>query len=538
MDVKKKSSIKKKVVKKASPKPKTAKKETFEKKLYDTAEILRGNVSPTSYKDIALGLLFLKYISNRYDVRQAEIKEETKDLTEKERNYLLNLKDQYTSKGVFYFKEGNNWKDLTKIVSNEKNLAIKIDEMIQEIEYDNQELEGILPKVFAGSGIANDNLKLLIENFDTIPTDEIENDSFGKIYEYFLKNFHKKIGQKGGEFFTPESIVQLLVEIIEPYTGIIYDPTCGSGGMFVQSKKFQDAHKNKNKKGTSIYGVESQRDIWRIAKMNLTMRGIEAKNIVRNNCLLDHPFEKVKANRILANPPFNMGEWGHEKLTNDTMFAKYGMPGDGKPGGNYAFMSHMIHHLDEKDGKLGLVLANGSMSVGGKEGDVREKIVKDDLIDCMVALPTNLFYTVTIPACLWFVSKNKDDGKSRKRKGETLFIDARKIFTQIDRAHNELSQEQIQKIAGTYRSFIGEKGYPKYEDVAGYCKAVTIEDIEKNNFVLTPGRYVGAEEIEDDGEPFPEKMKRLTTEYDRLTKESAKLDKEIRKNLKEIGFEI
>ena len=517
---------------------KQAKEQTLEDKLWDTAELLRGKVSPTSYKDIALGLLFLKFISNRYDVRRAEIEQETKDSTEKERNYLLNLKDQYTAKGVFYLQEGDNWNDLTKMASSEKNLAIKIDEMIQEIENDNPDLENVLPKVFAGSGIPNDSLQQLIETFDTIPTDDLSTDHFGQIYEYFLRNFHKKIGQKGGEFFTPESIVQLLVEIIEPYEGIIYDPTCGSGGMFVQSKKFQDAHKDKSKKGTSIYGVDSQQDIWRIAKMNLTMRGIEAKNIKNADCLLDHPFEKVKANRILANPPFNMGEWGHEKLGSDARFAKYGMPGDGKPGGNYAFMSHMIHHLDEKDGKLGLVLANGSMSGGGKEGDIREKIVKDDLIDCMVALPTNLFYTVTIPACLWFVSKNKDDKKSRKRKGETLFIDARKIFTQVDRAHNELSEEQIQKIAGTYRSFIGEKGYPKYEDVAGYCKAVKIEDIEKNNFVLTPGRYVGAEEIEDDGEPFPDKMKRLTTEYDRLTKESTKLDKEIRKNLKEIGFEI
>jgi len=198
----------------------------------------------------------------------------------------------------------------------------------------------------------------------------------------------------------------------------------------------------------------------------------------------------------------------------------------------------MIHHLDEKDGKLGLVLANGSMSGSGKEGAIRQKIIEDDLIDCMVALPTNLFYTVTIPACLWFVTKNKDDGKSRKRKGETLFIDARKIFTQVDRAHNELSEEQIQKIAGTYRSFIGEKGYPKYEDISGYCQVSKIEDIAKNNYVLTPGRYVGAEEIEDDGEPFEDKMKRLTQEYARLTEESAKLDKEIRKNLKEIGFEI
>ncbi len=233
-----------------------------------------------------------------------------------------------------------------------------------------------------------------------------------------------------------------------------------------------------------------------------------------------------------------MGEWGHEKLVNDARFAKYGMPGNGKPGGNYAFLSHMIYHLDERDGKLGLVLANGSMSAGGKEGDIREKIVKDDIVDCMVALPTNLFYTVTIPACLWFVTKNKDDGKSRKRKGETLFIDARKIFTALDRAHNELSEDQIQRITCTYRSFIGEKGHPKYKDIAGYCKAVKISDIEKNNFVLTPGRYVGAEEIEDDGEPFEDKMKRLTTEYAKLSAESKKLDKEIRKNLKGLGFEI
>ncbi len=517
---------------------KEVKEKSLEDKLWDTAEVLRGNVSPTSYKDIALGLLFLKFISNRYDVRRAEIQKEIVNSTEKEQKYLLNLKDQYTAKGVFYLKEGDNWDDLAKMASSEKNLAIKIDEMIQEIENDNPDLENVLPKVFAGSGISNDNLQQLIETFDTIPTHEIENDSFGRIYEYFLRNFHKKIGQKGGEFFTPESIVQLLVEIIEPYEGIIYDPTCGSGGMFVQSKKFQDAHKDKSKKGTSIYGVESQRDIWRIAKMNLTMRGIEARNITRNNCLTDHPFEKIKANRILANPPFNMGEWGHSKLKDDAMFAKYGTPSDGKPGGNYAFMSHMIYHLNEKNGRLGLVLANGSMSAGGKEGKIREKIIEDDIIDCMVALPTNLFYTVTIPACLWFVTKNKDDGKTRKRKGETLFIDARKIFTSIDRAHNELSEEQIQKITETYRSFVGKKGYPKYKDMAGYCKAVKISEIEKNNFVLTPGRYVGAEEIKDDGEPFQDKMKRLTIQYAKLSDESGRLDKEIRKNLKGIGFEI
>ena len=516
----------------------TKKEKSFEDKLWDTAELLRGKVAPSSYKDIALGLLFLKFISYWYDQRRAEIEKQNKNKTEKERNYLLKLKDSYSSKGVFYLKEGDRWDDLVKIVSSEKNLAIKIDNMIQEIENDNAELENVLPKVFAGSGIPNQNLQQLIENFDSISTQDISKDSFGRIYEYFLRNFSKKLGEKGGEFFTPESIVRLLVEIIEPYQGIIYDPTCGSGGMFVQSYKFLQAHENKKGKGISVYGVETRSDIWRICKMNLAMRGIEAKNIKCADCLLEHPYEKVKANRILANPPFNMGEWGHAKLKDDVRFSKYGTPSEGKPGGNFAFMSHMIYHLDEKDGKLGLVLANGSMSAGGKEGNIRQKIVEDDLIDCMVALPTNLFYTVTIPACLWFISKNKDDGKSRKRKGETLFIDARKIFTPVDRAHNELSPKQIEKIAGTYRSFIGEEGYPKYKDEAGYCKAVKIKDIEKNNFVLTPGRYVGAEEIEDDGEPFQDKMKRLTTEYAKLSDESAKLDKEIRKNLKGIGFEI
>ncbi len=529
---------KKKLTKKNTvSKPKAEK--SLEAKLYDTAELLRGKVAPSAYKDIALGLLFLKFISFWYDQRREEIKIENKEKTQKEIDYLLNLKDSYTSKGIFFLKEGDKWDDLVKVVASEKNLSIKIDEMIQEIENDNDSLEGVLPKVFTQSGIPNQNLHQLIENFDSISTENISKDYFGKIYEYFLRNFSKKLGQKGGEFFTPESIVQLLVEIIEPYEGIIYDPTCGSGGMFVQSYKFLQAHNKERKgKGLSVYGVESQRDIWRISKMNLTMRGIEANNIKNADCLLENPFEKVKANRILANPPFNMGEWGHSKIKDDAMFSKYGTPGDGKPGGNYAFMSHMIHHLDEKDGKLGLVLSNGSMSGGGVEGDIRQKIVEDDLIDCMIALPTNLFYTVTIPACLWFISKNKDDGKSRKRTGETLFIDARKIFTSIDRAHNELSEEQIQKIASTYRSFIGEKGYPKYKDVAGYCKAVKIADIEKNNFVLTPGRYVGAEEIEDDGEPFPEKMRRLTSEYAKLSEESKKLDVEIRKNLKGIGFEI
>lgn len=354
-------------------------------------------------------------------------------------------------------------------------------------------------------------------------------------------NFSKRELSRGGEFFTPESIVKLLVEILEPYQGIIYDPACGSGGMFVQSYKFLDAHKkelkNTKKTGISIYGVESQTGIWRICKMNLAIRGIESKNIKNDDCLVGHPFSNLKANRIMANPPFNLREWGYEKLRDDKQFSRYGLPSYSKAGGNYAFMEHMIYHMDEKNGRMGLVLANGSMSSGGQEGKIREAIVRSDLVDCMVSLSTNLFFTVTIAACLWFLTKNKADGETRKRNGETLFIDARNIFTKVDRVLNEISPEQIEKVAGTYRSFIGEEGYSKYGDIPGYCKVATIDEIEKNNFILTPGRYVGAEVIEDD-EPFEEKMKRLTEEYSKLAEESKKLDEEILKNFKEISFDI
>jgi len=522
---------------------------SFEDKLWETAEQLRGSVEVSEYKYIALGLMFLKFISDRYEERREEILEETKDKkhenycdNEKDRQYILKQKDLYESRGIFYLKEGDRWSDLLKKLGSEKQLGIKIDEMLTEIEKDNPSLENVLPKRFSASTISNDALKDLIELFDTISAGRKEVlaiDSFGRIYEFFMKKFSKKEGQKGGEFFTPESIVRLLVEILEPYEGLIYDPTCGSGGMFVQSQKFLDAHQNGNgKKKLSVYGVEKQTGIWRIAKMNLALRGIESKNIKNNDCLLEHPFANLKANRVLANPPFNQREWGHDKLTDDARFREYGLPTPSKPGGNFAFMSHMLYHLDDKDGRMGIVLANGSMSAGGTEGKIREAMVRADRIDCMIALPTNLFFTVPIPACLWFLTKNKNDGKTRKRSGETLFIDARKIFTKVDRVLNEFSPEQIEKIAGTYRSYIGEKGYPKYEDVAGYCKVATIPDIEKNNFVLTPGRYVGAEDIEDDDEPFEEKMKKLVSEYAKLSEESVKLDKEIRKNLKEIGFEI
>jgi type I restriction enzyme M protein len=537
MKIKKES--KSKTGKKKATKSKVVKKESLEKKLYKAAEQQRGKVAPSDYKDIALGLLFIKFISYWYDQRRAEIEIETKDSSTQERNYLLNLKKNYSQHGVFFLKKDDRWVDIKKSVSSEPNLAIKIDKILQQIEKDNPALENVLPNVFANAEIKNDNLKALIEDFDDIPENEISKDTFGKVYEYFLKMFHKKSGEKGGEFFTPKSIVELLVEILEPYNGIIYDPTCGSGGMFVQSYKFLKEHKTNQQQHLAPYGIESRPDIWRICKMNLALRGINADNIIGPaDCLTDHPLENLKANYILANPPFRVGEWGYEKLKNDIRFTKYGIPSNSKSGGDYAFMSHMIHHLDEKNGKLALVLDNGSMSSGSNERNIRQKIIEDDLIDCIIALPVGLFFTVSIPACLWFISKNKNDGKSRKRKGETLFIYAEKMFIPIDRKQNQFSAKQLEKIVSTYRSYIGDKKYPKYKDKPGYCHVSTIEKIRKNKFFLNPGRYVGVEEIEDNSEPFPEKMKQLTQEYSKLTEESTTLHKKIRKNLKEMGFEI
>jgi type I restriction enzyme M protein len=537
MKIKKES--KSKTGKKKATKPKVVKKESLEKKLYKAAEQQRGKVAPSDYKDIALGLLFIKFISYWYDQRRAEIEIETKDSSAQERNYLLNLKKNYSQHGVFFLKKDDRWVDIKKSASSEPNLAIKIDKILQQIENDNPSLENVLPDVFASAEIKNDNLKALIEDFDDIPEDEISKDTFGKIYEYFLKMFHKNSGEKGGEFFTPKSIVELLVEILEPYNGIIYDPTCGSGGMFVQSYKFLSKHRKNKQQYLAPYGIESRPDIWRICKMNLALRGINSDNIIGpNDCLVEHPLEDLKANYIIANPPFRLGQWGHDKLVNDIRFKKYGMPSEGKFGGDYAFISHMIHHLDEKNGKLGLVLDNGSMSSSGKEMKIRQKIIEDDLIDCMIELPGSLFFTVKIPACLWFISKNKDDGKSRKRNGETLFINAKNISVPIDNSQVKFSPEQLDQIVSTYRSYVGMEGYPKYKNIPGYCKVATIEEMKESKFMLMPGKYVGYEKIVDSGKPFPERMNLLTQEYKTLISQSNELDKKIIKNFRSMGFEI
>jgi len=532
------SQIKLKSKSKKIPKSKKEKpKLTLEQSLWETAEQLRGTVEVSQYKYIALGLMFLKFISDRFEERRKEISDSCK--SEKKREFLIEDDDSYTEKGVFYLKKGSRWSDLMK-AATQKNLGIKIDQMFRDIEQTNTVLTGVFPQVFASSNIANENLTELVNMFSKIgfgTKEKLDLDSFGRAYEFFIKKFAMNEGRRGGQFYTPKSVVQLLVEILEPYQGIIFDPTCGSGGMFVQSHKFIEAHKGK-KEDVSIYGQEVIDGIWRICKMNLALRGIDSSNTFLGDSLKNNKFpSNKKANFVMANPPFNYKEWGHNQLKTDKRWV-YGTPSDSKPGGNYAFMQHMLYHLDEKNGRMGLVLANGSMSTGGVEGKIREKIVEADLVDCMIAMPTNLFFTVTISVCIWFFAKNKANRRFKARKCETLFIDARKIFTPISRVQNDLTDDQIEKIAGTYRSYVGEKGYPKYKDVPGFCKVATKEEIAKFGYVLTPGRYVGAEYVEEDDEPFEEKMKKLTKEYGRLVEKSKELDKQIRKNLKDLGFEI
>lgn len=521
---------------KSNQKPKKEEKvKTLEESLWETAEQLRGTVEVSQYKYIALGLMFLKFISDRFEERRKEIEQSAK--SEKQREMLIEDKDEYIQKNIPFLEKGTRWSDLMK-EATQKNLGLRIDQMLRKIEQVNPVLSGVSPQVFSDSKIANENLTALINEFSKIgfgTKKAIDTDTFGRAYEFFIKKFAMSEGRRGGQFYTPRSVVKLLVEILEPYKGIIFDPTCGSGGMFVQSHKFLAAHHGR-KDDLSIYGQEVIDGIWRICKMNLILRGIDTSNIYLGDSLKNNKFpHDKKANFVLANPPFNVKEWGYNQLSADKRWV-YGTPS--KTNANYAFMQHMLYNLDEKNGRMGLVLANGSLQVSGTEGEIRKNIVEADLIDCMIALPTNLFFTTTIPACLWFFTKNKTNGRYRNRKGETLFIDARKIFTAIDRAQNEFSEEQIEKISGTYRSYVGEEGYPKYKDIPGYCKVATIKEIEKNNFVLTPGRYVGAEDIEEDDEPFEDKMKRLVKEYSKLSEKSKDLDKEIRKNLKELGFEI
>ena len=509
----------------------------FEKDLWRAADALRSNMDAAEYKHVVLGLIFLKYISEAFEEHHAKLTVERASGADPEDP------DEYRAVNIFWVPKEARWSHL-KANAKQPSIGKMVDDAMLAIERDNPSLKGVLPKDYAHPRLDKQRLGQLIDLIGNIGLGDKEHrgkDILGRVYEYFLAQFASAEGKKGGQFYTPRCVVQLLVEMLAPYKGRVYDPCCGSGGMFVQSVKFVEAHATGNGNGgkargeISIYGQESNHTTWRLAKMNLAIRGIDA-NLGKEHADSFHRnlHPDLKADYILANPPFNDSDWRGDLLKKDKRW-KYGVPP--ASNANFAWVQHFIHHL-APTGLAGFVLANGSMSsTQSGEGEIRKNIVEADLVDCMVALPGQLFYSTQIPVCLWFIARDKKDRRFRDRRGETLFIDARKMGRMIDRVHRELTEEDIRKIAETYHAWRGDKDCKKkYKDVPGFCKAATIEEIRKHNHILTPGRYVGAAAEEDDGQPFEEKMAQLAAELREQTKKSTKLDKLIWANLEDIGY--
>ncbi|MCS6804887.1 MAG: class I SAM-dependent DNA methyltransferase [Acidobacteriota bacterium] len=505
----------------------------YEAELWRMADALRGSMDAAEYKHVVLGLVFLKYISDAFEELQRKLEAERAEGADPEDP------DEYRAVNIFWVPPEARWSYL-KSQARQPTIGQLVDDAMAGIERDNPSLKGVLPKEYARPALDKQRLGQLIDLITNIKVGDEEaraKDVLGRVYEYFLSQFASAEGRKGGEFYTPRCVVKLLVEMLEPYHGRVYDPCCGSGGMFVQSVEFIRAHASGNGNGgkakadISIYGQESNYTTWRLAKMNLAIRGIEGQ-IAHGDTFHNDRFPDLKADFILANPPFNVSDWGGERLREDKRW-KYGVPPLGNA--NFAWVQHIIHHLSPT-GVAGFVLANGSMSSNQSgEGEIRKNIVEADLVDCMIALPGQLFYSTQIPACLWFLARDKKNGRFRDRRGQVLFIDARKMGRMVDRTHRELTDEEIEKIATTYHAWRGEKDAGEYKDVPGFCKSTTLEEIRKHGHVLTPGRYVGAEIKEDDDEPFAEKMQRLVAELREQMAEARRLDEAIWKNLEELG---
>lgn len=496
----------------------------FERKLWEAADKLRSNMDAAEYKHVVLGLLFLKYISDAFGDVYEELKKDPASDPEDV--------DEYISRRVFWVPKEARWEYL-EVNAKKPEIGTLIDEALDAIERDNHSLKGVLVKNYARPGLNKQRLGELIDLIGTIGLGERENrskDLLGRVYEYFLGQFADAEGKKGGQFYTPRSIVRLLVEMLEPFRGRIFDPCCGSGGMFVQSEKFIEAHGGRIA-DISIFGQESNQTTWRLCKMNIAIRGIDAK-IEWGDSFRDNLFKDLRADFILANPPFNDSDWGGELLQDDVRW-KFGTPPSGNA--NFAWVQHFIYHLSPV-GIAGFVLANGSMSSNtSNEGEIRRSIIEADLVDCMIALPSQLFYNTMIPACLWFVSRDKRNQKFRDRRKQVLFIDARKLGTMVDRRHKELTDEDIRKISETYHAWRGGLKDKKYEDIPGFCKSISLEEVQKQGWILTPGRYVGAEEQEEDIQTFEDKIVDLMAELRQQFETSRQLEDEIKKNLETLG---
>jgi type I restriction enzyme M protein len=513
----------------------------FEAILWAAADKLRGTMDSAEYKHVVLGLIFLKYIHDAFEERRGHLRTATADPKSdsfvrdpSDRPAVLEDRDEYLAHGIFWVPVPARWPNIQG-KAKQPTIGKLIDEAMETVEKANPTLKGVLPKDYARPALDKHRLGELVDMIGSIPLGDRANrsrDVLGRVYEYFLGKFASAEGKKGGQYYTARCVVRLLVEMLAPYAGRVYDPCCGSGGMFVQSDRFIDEHGGRHG-AISIYGQESNPTTWRLCRMNLAIRGIEA------NLGLEHAdsFHRdlhpdLRADFVLANPPFNDSDWGGDRLREDIRW-KYGVPPTGNA--NYAWIQHFIHHLAPR-GLAGFVMANGSMSSNTSgEGEIRRAMVEADLVDCMIAMPSQLFYSTGIPVCLWFLTRSKSEARFRDRSGEVLFIDARKMGSMVDRTHRELTDEDIILIAGTYHAWRGDKGAEAYADVAGYCKAVKQEEIEKHGFVLTPGRYVGAEEAEEDDEPFEDKMKRLAAALREQQAEAARLDAAIAANLAELG---
>ena len=511
-------------------KPESNEVTDYRSELWRMADALRGSMDAAEYKHVVLGLIFLKYISDAFEERHAEVLAEWGKEAAEDR-------DEYIAENIFWVPPEARWQKL-QARARQPTIGRDIDEAMIAIEQDNPALNGVLPKDYARPNLDKDRLGQVVDMVSNIQVGGAEaraTDVLGNVYEYFLEQFALAEGRKGGEFYTPRSVVRLLVEILEPYSGRVYDPCCGSSGMFVQSVEFIRAHASGNGNGgkargdISIYGQESNYTTWRMARMNLAIRGIEGQ-IEHGDSFHNDRHPDLRADYILANPPFNVSDWGGDRLQDDKRWV-YGAPPRGNA--NFAWVQHFLYHLAPR-GIAGFVLANGSMSSNQSgEGQIRKNLIEAGLVDCIVALPGQLFRSTQIPACLWFLRRGRD---SEERTDETLFIDARNMGHMVDRTRRDLSAEDIARVADTYRAWQGKDGMDEYADEPGFCKSASLEEIQKHDHVLTPGRYVGAAPQEDDGEPFEDKMARLSKDWREQQAKARRLDAAIEENLKRLGF--
>ena len=502
--------------------------------LWRMADALRGSMDAAEYKHVVLGLIFLKYISDAFEEAYAQLE------TERDEGADPEDPDEYRAESIFWVPPEARWGHL-RGRTRQSDIGRLVDDAMTAIERDNPALKDVLPKDYARPALDKARLGQvvdLVSNIKVGGAEERATDVLGSVYEYFLEQFALAEGRKGGEFYTPRSVVRLLVEMLEPYQGRVYDPCCGSSGMFVQSVEFIGAHATGNDNGgrargdISIYGQESNYTTWRMARMNLAIRGIEGR-IEHGDSFHNDRHPDLRADYILANPPFNVSDWGGDRLRDDRRW-EYGVPPVGNA--NFAWVQHFLYHLAPR-GTAGFVLANGSMSSNQSgEGEIRKNLIEADLVDCIIALPGQLFRSTQIPACLWFLSRGRTNGEPRDRRGETLFIDARKLGHMIDRTHRDLTPEDIARVADTYHAWRGKDGLDEYADVPGFCKSAPLEEIQKHGHVLTPGRYVGAEPQPDDGVPFEEKMTRLAAQWREQQAEAKRLDAAIEANLQRLGF--